>query len=72
MAPSPWDYDTDPDRFRRNVEATARYSPGDVHAGVAARLAAARVLNLGCGNGRLLRPLADTNRCRDCTHWDPV
>ncbi len=61
MAASPCDYDTNPYRFRDNVEATARYSPGDVHADVAARLAAssnARVLDLGCGNGRLLRPLA--------------
>ena len=35
---SPADYDSNPARFRHNVEATARYSPGDVHADVAARI----------------------------------
>ena len=35
---TPADYDSNPARFRHNVEATARYSPGDVHADVAARI----------------------------------
>ena len=31
LVASPADYDSNPARFRRNVEATARYSPGDVN-----------------------------------------
>lgn len=57
---SPCDYDVNPNRFRQNVEATSRYSQGDVHEEVAERLADANVelvLDLGCGEGRLVHPL---------------
>lgn len=58
--PSPADYDVNPNRFQQNVEATRRYSQGDVHEEVAERLTDFRVgqvLDVGCGEGRLARPL---------------
>ena len=57
---SPCDYDVNPNRFRQNVEATSRYSQGDVHEEVADRLADVKMeplLDLGCGEGRLVHPL---------------
>ena len=61
--PSPSDYETDPARFRANVAAVERYSlVGDVHADVAERLRRedpGPVLDLGCGEGRLVEPLHD-------------
>ncbi len=57
----PLDYDRDPQRFRIGQEAVARYSlAADVHGLVAERLEAEHrqpVLDLGCGEGRLLRLL---------------
>lgn len=53
----PSDYDSNTQRWRTNVEATAAYGlAGDVHPEVARRVAAAGardVLDLGCGDGRL-------------------
>jgi SAM-dependent methyltransferase len=58
--PAVSDYDRDPGRFRANVVAVERYGlAADVHEDVARRLAAeglAPVLDLGCGEGRLVRP----------------
>ena len=57
----PLDYEHDPARFRATVRAVERYGlSGDVHAFVAERFAAEgleRVLDLGCGEGRLTHPL---------------
>ncbi len=57
----PSDYDTDPDRFRANVKAVEQYGLSrDVHEEVADRIVAAGfapVLDLGCGEGRLTKPL---------------
>jgi SAM-dependent methyltransferase len=56
MAVENFDYDVDPDRFRSNVKAVARYGlKGDVHSGVAERIAAENLwpaLDMGCGEGR--------------------
>lgn len=57
----PPDYSHDPERFRAGQEATQRYSLlGDVHEPVAERMhreGLEPVLDLGCGEGRLIRPL---------------
>jgi len=59
---APGDYDTAPARFRTGSESARKYGQGDVHEGVAARVAGeglAPVLDLGCGEGRLCRLLRD-------------
>jgi SAM-dependent methyltransferase len=57
----PTDYDTNPGRFRANVESVEKYGlAADVHGEVAQRLAAEElepVLDMGCGEGRLIEPL---------------
>lgn len=56
----PCDYDENPERFLKNVKATEKYSGGDVHEEIAERFAdegMGQVLDLGCGEGRLVRPL---------------
>ncbi|MBV7338391.1 class I SAM-dependent methyltransferase [Chloroflexi bacterium TSY] len=57
----PSDYDTNPERFRANVQAVEQYGLAqDVHEEVADRLAAENltpILDLGCGEGRLTKPL---------------
>lgn len=57
------DYDERPERFRAAQQATSRYGlVGDVHERVAERIHAeglAPVLDLGCGEGRLIRPLRE-------------
>ena len=57
----PTDFDEDPDRFRSVVRATEQYAlVNDVHDDVADRLSKEGhelVLDLGCGDGRLLRPM---------------
>ena len=57
----PPDYDTDPERVRAGQEAVRRYSAvGDVHHPVAERICAEKlspVLDVGCGEGRLVGPL---------------
>ncbi|HEX4791260.1 MAG TPA: class I SAM-dependent methyltransferase [Actinospica sp.] len=62
-SPMPVDYDSDPQRYAANQEATRRFSArGDVHAGVARRLADAgcrAAVDIGGGNGTLARFLAD-------------
>ena len=61
--PEPFDYDTDPERFRINSLAAKKFGlAGDVHEDVADRFAYEgidRVLDIGCGNGRLLGLLSD-------------
>ena len=57
----PTDYDRDPGRFRAGVSTVERHAAeGDVHVPVAERLHSERlepVLDLGCGEGRLVDPL---------------
>ncbi len=59
--PVPTDYDIDPNRFRTNVLAVERYGlAADVHEEVARRVAdegLGPMLDLGCGEGRLTKPL---------------
>jgi SAM-dependent methyltransferase len=61
--PTPSDYDEDPERFLGCTRIFERYwSVRDVHEDVAERLSKERaepVLDLGCGNGRLIRPLVE-------------
>lgn len=56
----PFDYDTDPERFRTNVQVAEKYGRvRDVHEALVSRLiaeAAHSVLDLGCGEGRFLHP----------------
>lgn len=58
----PCDYDSDPERFAANQEATHRFAAqGDVHALIAQRLAAEgcrSVIDIGVGNGTLATHLA--------------
>ena len=64
MAVELFDYDSDPDRFRSNVETVERYGlRGDVHSEVADRIAREGrlpVLDMGCGEGRLKTAFGDT------------
>jgi SAM-dependent methyltransferase len=57
----PYDYDHDPDRFRTGRQASLEYGvAGDVHEPIAARVVAEGlrpVLDVGCGDGALGRPL---------------
>ena len=59
--PEPFDYDTNPERFRVNSLAAKQFGLAeDVHEDVADRFADEgidRVLDVGCGQGKLLRPL---------------
>lgn len=51
-----FDYDADPQRFRRGVRVTERYATANLYDEVAHRLAAAgagRILDAGCGEGAL-------------------
>lgn len=61
--PIPSDYDSDPDRFRTNIQATERYALiGDVHDAIAEQLASRQldpILDIGCGEGRLIRPVRE-------------
>lgn len=58
----PCDYDSDPERFAANQEATHRFAAqGDVHALIAQRLAAEgcrSIIDIGGGNGTLATHLA--------------
>src|SRR5688572_10772288 len=60
-SPVPFDYDRDPDRFRTGKQAVVDYgTTGDIYEPIAARLLAERlvpVLDVGCGDGALGRPL---------------
>ena len=55
----PFDYDNDPERFRTNVESVGKYSlTGDVHQLIAEWLASKQlgpILDIGCGEGRLIQ-----------------
>jgi SAM-dependent methyltransferase len=59
----PLDYDRDPDRFRTGRATALQYGPStDVHEQIAERLIAERlrpVLDVGCGDGALGRPLIE-------------
>ena len=61
--PEPVDFDTDPDRFRSTSLAAKRFGLAeDVHVDVADRFAKEQVdlaLDVGCGQGKLLRLLRD-------------
>ena len=61
-----FDYDTDPDRFRTNVQVVERYGLlGDVHTEVAARTGREQLwplLDMGCGEGRLREAVGNTDR----------
>jgi SAM-dependent methyltransferase len=59
--PMACDYDADPDRFRTGRQTALQYSTdGDIHGPIAERLLAeghVPVLDVGCGDGALGRPL---------------
>ena len=61
--PEPFDYDTDPERFRVNSLAASRFGlVGDVRKDIADRFAREQidsVLDAGCGQGKLLALLGD-------------
>ena len=61
--PEPFDFDTDPGRFRVNSLAAKQFGLAeDVHEDVAVRFAEEHVdlaLDIGCGQGKLLRLLRD-------------
>src|SRR5919106_115503 len=61
--PVPFDYDDDPDRFRTGRQTALQYSgAGDVHGPIAERIVRERlepILDIGCGDGALGRPLLE-------------
>ena len=63
--PEPFDYDIDPERFRINSLVAQEFGlAGDVHEDVVGRFVNEgfnRVLDVGCGNGRLLGLLRDVD-----------
>lgn len=57
MGTADFDYDVNPERFRRGVRVTDRYATASLYEEVAGRLAALRaerILDVGCGEGALV------------------
>ena len=70
------DYDTNPARFRANVRTVKQYGVvDDVHEEVAGRIVLEGLLpalDLGCGEGRLTKPLDSRNAARVAFDYSPT